>query len=332
MSLPTCKKSVSGLFALSRVYCMLKDLLELPLKLLLVAAVMAFGYLGPITLIYFPTDVGLVELPPVDDNADAKAYYDAVYGGTQNAEHDYIAVNQQSAVGSGIEGSVKGFVAEFGLEDARVLEVGAGSGQLQDIVDDYTGLDIADSAARYFHKRFVQGSATDLPFGDSEFDSIWTVWTLEHVPDPEKALSELRRVVKPGGMLYVFPRWNCDSWAPRGLKVRPYENLSLLEKIGKASLSFRENLVYKLSYLAPVRAVRYIHWKMLGGETRLRYSALAPNYTHNWEPDSDAVASIDRAETMLWFVSRGDACLNCEDSLKGFAFMPHEPLFIRVEK
>jgi len=37
------QKSVSGLFALSRVYCMLKDLLELPLKLLLVAAVMAFG-------------------------------------------------------------------------------------------------------------------------------------------------------------------------------------------------------------------------------------------------------------------------------------------------
>ncbi len=311
---------------------MLKDLIDLPLKLLLVGVVMVLGYLGPVALIYFPKDVGLVELAPVDDNADAQGYCDGVYDGTQNTEHDYVAVNQESAVGSGIEGSVRGFVAEFGLEQAHTLEVGAGSGQLQDIVEDYTALDIAHSAERYFHKPFVQGSATELPFEDSEFDSIWTIWTLEHVPDPERALVELRRVVKPGGTLYVFPRWNCDSWAPKGLSVRPYDNLGLFDKIGKASLAFRANLVFKLSYLAPVRALRYGYWRTFGGETRLRYSAIAPNYTNNWEPDSDAVVAMDRAETMLWFLSRGDECLNCEEALEGFVFMPHEPLFIRVKK
>ena len=64
------------------------------------------------------------------------------------------------------------------------------------------------------------------------------------------------------------------------------------------------------------------------GPTGLRYRRLTPNYEQYWVPDSDAVNSIDRYEAKLWFMSRGDECLNCEDALLDSS----SPLIIRVHK
>ena len=45
-------------------------------------------------------------------------------------------------------------------------------------------------------------SAEDLPFTDAQFDVVVTQETLEHVSDPFRAMSEMERVLKPGGVLY----------------------------------------------------------------------------------------------------------------------------------
>jgi hypothetical protein len=50
-----------------------------------------------------------------------------------------------------IRDAVAQFVADNHLEHAHSLEVGSGSGQLQDVVVDYTGIDIAPNAARFNH-------------------------------------------------------------------------------------------------------------------------------------------------------------------------------------
>lgn len=258
--------------------------------------------------------------PPADDTDDS------------SREHDYVALGAAAGETFGIKESVQQFVAKYGLEQARVLEVGAGSGQLQDIVEDYTGLDIAASAARYFHKPFVQGSATDLPFGENQFDSIWTVWVLEHVDTPEKGFAELRRVVKPGGLLYLFPAWNCTSWAAEGYGVRPYSAFDLKGKLIKASLLIRDSPLFRASYLIPTRAIRHAYWKYSGQPTTLRYSVLTPNYRHYWTADSDATVNIDAHEAMLWYVSRSDECLNCPAEIGDQMLLGFEPLIIRVHK
>jgi len=67
------------------------------------------------------------------------------------------------------------------------------------------------------------------------------------------------------------------------------------------------------------------------GPTSLRYKRLQPNYDHYWINDSDAVNSIDSYEATLWFLSRGDECLNCGDS-PIFLPMFNVPLFIRIHK
>jgi ubiquinone/menaquinone biosynthesis C-methylase UbiE len=48
-----------------------------------------------------------------------------------------------------------------------------------------------------------QGDATDLPFEDEAFDHVLMWGVLMHVPEAKKALSELGRVLKPGGKLVL---------------------------------------------------------------------------------------------------------------------------------
>ena len=71
-----------------------------------------------------------------------------------------------------------------------------------------TGLDLDEAAiahARSNHPapEFVVGDVGDLPFDDASFDLIVCFETIEHVPDPGRALAELQRVVAPEGLLLV---------------------------------------------------------------------------------------------------------------------------------
>ncbi|MGW6207756.1 methyltransferase domain-containing protein [Streptomyces sp. NBC_01220] len=44
----------------------------------------------------------------------------------------------------------------------------------------------------------------DLPFADAEFDHVFVCFVLEHLPDPRRALTGLRRVLRPGGTITVI--------------------------------------------------------------------------------------------------------------------------------
>ena len=198
---------------------------------------------------------------------------------------------------------------------------------MQDLVEDYTGLDISSSARRFFHKPFVLGSATAMPFEDNSFDAVWTVWVLEHIPAPEQALREIRRVVKPGGHIFLMPAWNVMPWAAQGYQVRPFSDLAIDGKLIKASILPR-SYFHALAHTV-IEPVRYQWWKTSGGPTTLHYRRLEPNYKTYPGPDSDAVNSLERTEMALWFTSRGDAWLNKEDQN---VMESGGPLVLQVEK
>src|SRR5437868_12862303 len=97
-----------------------------------------------------------------------------------------------------------------------VLELGSGSGAMAAaMLDRYpairlTATDVdpamrtAASArlARFGDRSEVtEADATDLPFGDNSFDAVVSFIMLHHVIEWEKALSEIARVLRPGGML-----------------------------------------------------------------------------------------------------------------------------------
>lgn len=277
----------------------------------------------------------------VDDQAPPrrieKSFYAGIYAApakTQNmpAEDDskYVRIAREMIASENIVPRVTAFAKQYGLQDPskRVLEVGAGTGYLQDVVPNYVGLDISPSAHRYFHKAFVEASATAMPFRDGEFDALWSIWVLEHVPKPEHALNEIRRVVKDGGILYLKPAWFCKWWYADGYEVRPYTDFDAAGKAKKASLNLLAWPYYRYFSMIPVRIARKVQAQWTVGPTRLHYDLLDANYKDYWVPDSDAVAGLDYYEMLLWFQSRGDECLNCSDN----PIFDAQELVIKVHK
>jgi SAM-dependent methyltransferase len=264
----------------------------------------------------------------------AEAYKQKNLGGNQatsDYETKYIQVATEAAEFWHIKDQVSEFVSRYGLSDGKVLDIGSGRGYLQDVVQNYTGLDISTSVSRFYHKKFVLGSATAMPFPDSSFDGAWSVSVLEHVPNPEQALTEIRRVMKNNGVVFLRPAWNCKPWTAQGYNVRPYSDFDLKGKLIKASVPLRSSLAFRGTARIGSRMVRGAVSQF--GSTRLRYRRLEPNYKEYWEADSDAVNDIDRFEAMLWFRTRGDECLNCgSNPATMFVRDGTFPLIVRIHK
>ncbi len=99
----------------------------------------------------------------------------------------------------------------------RVLDAGCGGGgtalSLAEETAFAVGLDLdarfRDSGTRLMRERgianagFVQGDGERLPFRDQSFDLVFSHSVIEHVASAERYLAECRRVLKPGGSLYL---------------------------------------------------------------------------------------------------------------------------------
>ena len=213
---------------------------------------------------------------PVDRNEELAAFYGMAYEENAATAAAYAQATRRAREAVNLKNRVETFIRDYDLQDRKVLDVGSGDGYLQDLVADYTGLDIAKTAARYYHKPLVHGTATAMPFEHNTFDAIWTIWVLEHIPNPEAALAEMRRVVKPGGLLYLHPAWNCVPWAANGYEVRPYSDFGLGGKIIKASVPMGRHPAFGIITTVPSRMVRVLAWPL--GPSRLHYRRLEPNY------------------------------------------------------
>lgn len=98
--------------------------------------------------------------------------------------------------------------------DRTVLDVACGAGYGSDIVGHcartVTGVDIEPLAVDYARRRyggakvrFVAGDAAMLAFADASFEAVVCFETIEHVPDGERFLREVCRVLAPGGTFVV---------------------------------------------------------------------------------------------------------------------------------
>jgi len=93
---------------------------------------------------------------------------------------------------------------------ARVLDAGCGSGRTLEELAPYgevSGIELSPDAAAVARSRgqfdVRLGRLEELPWDDGIFDLITCLDVIEHTPDERVALSELRRVCKPGGWLLV---------------------------------------------------------------------------------------------------------------------------------
>src|SRR5258708_3429785 len=77
---------------------------------------------------------------------------------TQFFRHNRESFQGEAEDITGIKEQIDAFVKRYVLNDGAVLDIGSGGGSLQDAAQNYTGLDISPTAARFYHKKFVVGS------------------------------------------------------------------------------------------------------------------------------------------------------------------------------
>ena len=87
------------------------------------------------------------------------------------------------------------------LPPGRVLDLGAGVGHsFAELAPRETvGVDIDAEALAGQDRETVVADMRVLPFGDASFASVLGVHSIEHVPDAERVLAEVARVLEPGG-------------------------------------------------------------------------------------------------------------------------------------
>src|SRR3954447_8153425 len=117
----------------------------------------------------------------------------------------------------------------IGAAEGRVLEIGIGSGLnlpfyrgIREIIGLEPAPRLIAMARRAAESEplpvtFIEGSAAAIPIEDKSIDTVVTTWTLCTIPDAARALSEMRRVLKPSGRLLfvehgMAPETSVRSW------------------------------------------------------------------------------------------------------------------------
>lgn len=153
-------------------------------------------------------------MEPTGTHDENRAYYDAFSAEYEAERGD----NDPGGYHELLDELETGFVERF-ARDRDVLEVGCGTGllllRMQRFSRTVRGVDLSPGMLEKAKARGLDvlvGSATELPFASESFDVTCSFKVLAHVPEIERALDEMARVTRPGGVVIA------EFYNPRSLR------------------------------------------------------------------------------------------------------------------
>lgn len=147
----------------------------------------------------------------------------------------------------------------------RILDAGCGTGGMLDLYGGWpdveaTGLDFSPDALAFSrgrgHRRLVGADLMLLPFRSSSFDVVSALDVIEHVPEDRRAVEEISRVLRPGGILIASVPAYQFLWGPHDEALhhyRRYAGPQFSDLVQGTGLRM-EKQTYLLSALFPVAA------------------------------------------------------------------------------
>jgi SAM-dependent methyltransferase len=195
----------------------------------------------------------------------------------------------------------------------KLLDVGCGVGWSTAVFAahgfDATGIDLNGEAFEPPPQQGLSlqaGSALDIPFPDKSFDVVGSYQVIEHVPDPEKMLDEMLRVVKPGGTVCVVgPNLLGLNGSITGLTKHVWQSGPV------TSILFRkpDTPRHPFGNTLPELLYKLLHnLTVIGGKqltSKATFTMREPDLTPPFHADNDATYLCNPIDLVRHFRSRG---------------------------
>lgn len=197
-----------------------------------------------------------------------------------------------------------------GTKNLCLLDVGCGSGWSTYALTlagyDATGIDLnarAFEAPPAAHLHLREGSASSIPFPEETFDVVVSFQVIEHIPVPEKALQEMARVCRRGGVLCVVGPNLLSPLVPVLYLLKPssWRRMTYRRNPGMPSHPYG-NTLWEILASAPLRTGQLIG-KLLSREPQ--FTMRVPDTVPPFQSDNDACYLCNPRDIIDWFRSSG---------------------------
>ena len=196
----------------------------------------------------------LVQMRPRDDDATLGRTYSALADSSYDAEDAQRARTALSHLGFVNRHQQRGKLLDVGCATGTFVRAAQADGWAV-VGIDASSWSVERARERCPEATFVVWRVEDARFELGSFDAI-TLWdTLEHLPDPAATVRQIRKWLKPGGLLFLNVP-NADSWVARILGRRwmlllrehlwyfsPRTIAALIDQTGLACVETRSNFV-----------------------------------------------------------------------------------------
>jgi demethylmenaquinone methyltransferase/2-methoxy-6-polyprenyl-1,4-benzoquinol methylase len=236
---------------------------------------------------------------------------DEVAGMFDEVAKHYDRTNDVLSAGNAVLWRIATVKAVAPVAGERILDIAAGTGTSSAalaktgahvIAVDFSAGMIEEGKRRHENIEFIEANAEQLPFGDNEFDAVSISFGLRNVNDPKTALSEMYRVLKPGGRLVI-----CEfSRPPRAIFRAGYNAYmkAIMPTVVKVTSSNPEAYTYLAESIRqwPDQG-ELSHWIRGAGFSRVEYRNLTAGVVamHRGRKPVDAtvLASVAKRKTAM---------------------------------